>query len=256
MIPISFKKYLSQNFLIDKNIIKNIIENINISRNDIIIEIGSGTGLLSVHLLNKAKKTILIEIDKSLIKKLQKNIKNTTNAKIYNEDILKFDFKSLIKQHKKIRIIGNIPYKISTKILILLNKYRINIKDIHLVIQSDLIKKLTQKKQKNLISKTILNNFNFKNIFNIKASSFKPKPKINSAFIKLTPKNTKNITLNNDKLYHLMKLAFTNKRKKLYKSIKNIEKYKKYINIKKRPNEYNLKDFIRINNLLIINKND
>jgi len=247
-----FKKSLSQNFLIDQNIQNKIINEIKINKDDILIELGAGDGAISKSLSTFAKKTILIEIDKNLIPKLQQNIYND-NTKIYNDDILKFDFKNIFKKYKKIRIYGNIPYKISSKLILLLTELKKNIKDIHLVIQKEMSDKLEKKQTSNTIS--ILTEYHFKTIkiFDIKSNSFKPKPKIKSSFIKLIPTNNRHL-IKYDTFKDLIKNSFKKKRKKISKSIKHIKNFQKYINVEKRAENINLKEFIRLSNLMTITR--
>ncbi|HIH2763074.1 MAG TPA: rRNA adenine N-6-methyltransferase family protein, partial [Candidatus Azoamicus sp.] len=103
------KKNLSQNFLVDNNIKKKMLEHINICKKDVIVEIGSGEGAISKDIYKLAKIAFFIEIDKNLIINLKENIELSDKIKIYNDDILKFNLKDLIKKYKNIRIIGNIP---------------------------------------------------------------------------------------------------------------------------------------------------
>lgn len=252
-----YKKNLSQNFLIDENIKKKMINLINIKKNDILLEIGAGEGAISKNIVFLPKKIFLIELDKCLIHKLKTNIKNSKKAEIYNENIFNFNFKDLIKKYKKIRIIGNIPYKISSKLLFNLISLKKNIKDIHFIIQKDLSDRLNSKKNNNNctgVSKIIQHNFNIKCLFNIKANSFKPAPKIKSIFIKITSNKSKDYILDYNKFILIIKNAFNNKRKLIKKSIKNIDKFKRYVNIKKRANDISIIDYIRISNLLIVTK--
>ena len=251
------KKFLSQNFLIDQNIKKKIIDSININKNDIILEIGAGNGAISKDLSILAKQTILIEIDTSLIPHLKNKLKHINNKEIYNDDILKFNTKDIIKKYKMLRIIGNIPYKISTKIILNFIKFKKNIKDMHLVIQKEISNRLIKNNKFYSSSSVIIKyHFNIINIFDIKPNSFKPIPKIKSSFIKLIPKKNDIKLLNYEIFKNIIKSSFNKKRKKIYKSIKNIKQFKKYINIYKRAENTTLNEYIRISNLLSITKND
>ena len=117
-------KSLGQNFLTDKNIIDNIIEASNIGENDLVIEIGPGIGVITKEAAAKAGSVIAVEIDKNLIPILQETLADETNVKIINRDILKTDLTAVIEEEKKnfpqmesVRIIGNLPYYITTPIL-------------------------------------------------------------------------------------------------------------------------------------------
>lgn len=247
-------KKLGQNFLTDENIKKKILETIIISKNDIILELGAGNGAISEHISKKAKKAFFIEIDNSLITSLERKINTNNNVKIYNEDILKFNLKDLIKKYKNIRIIGNIPYNITSKILNFLEKFSENIKDIHLVIQKDFAEKITNKQKDSGISLILNYKFKITKIFDIKPNSFKPAPKILSSLIKLEPNFNKKYIINYDFFKKIIKLSFEYRRKKIKKTINYIEKINKYINVEKRPEELTVDNYIRLSNLMFITK--
>ena len=255
----TYKKFLSQNFLIDNNIINKIIKSININNNDTLLEIGPGDGAISKNISTLSKTTLFIELDNDLIETLTDKLEKKNNTIIYNDDILKFNFKDITKKYKKIRIIGNIPYKISTKLLLNLTKFDKNIKDIHLVIQKNISDRLTTQHNKKIYGSTsIIMQYHFTiiKIFDIKPNSFKPIPKVNSTLIKLTPIKKKQTVLNYEIFKNTIKLSFNNRRKKLSKSIENITKFKKYININKRAEQITLNEYVRISNLLAITNND
>ena len=249
------KKYLSQNFLIDKNIIKKIINEISIDHNDVLLEIGPGHGALSKYILNLARKLILVEIDKNFILSLEKNIQ-CEKIKIYSDNILSFDFQNIIKITSCFRIVGNIPYKISTKLILHLSTIKKNIKDIHFVIQNELSDKLIKNKR-NSYTKVLINyHFNIEKKFTIQAASFNPKPKVDSVFIKMTPRIYGKKSINYDCFKDLIKLIFIKKQKHLLNCINNVYCYDKYINIEKPINNLSLNDYIRLSNLIFLNKKD
>lgn len=243
---LKFKKSLSQNFLIDHNIKDKIIEKIKVKDTDIILEIGAGEGSISEKISNMAKKSHFIEIDKTYIKKL-KTITNKDKSQIHNDNIINFNIKDIVKKYKKIRILGNVPYKISTKILLLLITYFKNITDIHLIVQKELADKLILKSSNKKYCKlSIKMNFFFeiKKLFDIKPQSFYPQPKIMSSFIRLKTKKLKQ-NIDNIKLFDkILTTAFNNRRKKITKSIKNVEI--KNVAEEKRPTNTSLEEFILI----------
>ncbi len=253
-----FKKKLSQVFLVDENIKKKIIKSINIQYNDIILEFGAGDGSISKYLSYLPNQIFFIELDTTLIPKLKKKIQHDNKKKIYNDDILKFNLKDIIKKYKKIRIMGNIPYKISTKLILNLIKFKKNIIDIHFVIQKEICEKLifTQNKKQNYTSIITQYNYNIEKLFNIKANSFKPIPKIQSSFVKLTPIYKNKKPLNYNIFTNIIKTAFNKRRKYLFKSIKHINKFKKFINVTQRAENININNYIRISNLLASTKHD
>ena len=251
------KKHLSQTFLIDDNIIRKIIEKIDIKNGDNVLEIGPGKGALSEYLISITKNLILVEIDNNFTKFLRNDLKYSQN-KIYSDDILTFDFTNIISEYIKFRIIGNIPYKISTRLILHLSNFKEHIHDIHFVVQEEVSKKFlnTTKSKESYASLLIQYHFDIEKQFKIYSKSFIPKPKIDSALIKIKPKVYKKTVLNYIYFESIVKKAFTQKRQKISKSINTAFFYKKYINIEKDAIKTSLSDYIRLSNLLFINKID
>jgi len=208
------KKSLGQNYLLDKNIAKKIIDSINIL-NQTIIEIGPGTGKITDEIIKKKpKKLIIIEKDDKLYEFLLKKYANIKKIEIINIDA----FNYIYSVHKGVKIISNLPYNISTKLIIkLLCSYKI-ISEMLFMVQKEVAHKMDyNKKSKNNKLKFIIETTsNFKIIHNISNKVFYPKPKIQSSIIKIIPKNNNEINL--QKLLLFSKEIFKNKRKK----IKNI----------------------------------
>ena len=240
---IKAKKSLSQNFLIDKNISLKIIKNITIF-NKIIIEIGPGKGFLTDFIISeKPKKLILIEKDKYLANKLLDKYKHNNKIIIINSDILKFNFKDF----KKINIIGNIPYNISSKII---KKIIINsdfISETLLMVQKEFAIKCNYKLPKMNKYKFMIQLCSVYRIcFYIPPSVFIPKPKINSAMIKL---NFKKNNIDWNKLLKFVNIIFQNKRKMIINKIK-LKKYNNSMKIllSKRIEELNFKEVLSFYN--------
>ncbi len=214
MIP---KKSLGQNFLIDKNICKKIINLTNL-KNKTIIEVGPGTGQLTNEIfLKKPKKIILIEKDLELSEKLIVKYKNNQIFKIYNQDVLKFDFKS----YKNIILISNLPYNISVKILYKLIRFRKNFDEIIVMLQKEVAEKLNNKKNKKINKHNFIINtfYNFDIMFNVSNNVFYPKPKVKSCVVKIVPK--KNVKIDLEKLLFFSNKIFLYKRKKISNILKN-----------------------------------
>jgi 16S rRNA (adenine1518-N6/adenine1519-N6)-dimethyltransferase len=243
-VKIKAKKSLGQNFLIDKNIIKKIVEVGNINQNSTVLEIGAGTGNLTNYILEKKpKKLFIIEKDEKLIKKLEERF--NYNINIINRDVLKVS-EDLISSDKLI-VYGNLPYNISTKILskwITNNKGNGWYKNYILMFQKEVADRiLAHTNSKNYGRLSILSNWklNVEKILNISASCFVPKPKVESTLLKFTPK-IKYLKLKNSKNLEIITRVFFNQRRKKIKnplnqlfkeSDKIIEKLK--LNIELRP---------------------
>ena len=239
------KKSLGQNFLLDRNLRKKIVSNINI-KNKNIIEIGSGTGLLTNEIIKQnPKKLILLEKDNSLYEKLKLKYLDNKSVEIKNIDVLKgnLSFKN------NFNIIANLPYNISTKLIIkLLIKYK-NFKEMVFLVQkevSDKFKyKLLNKKNKYSLFLEIVSNYQV--LHNISNKVFYPKPKVKSTLIKITPKN---IEIDKEKLWIFSNKIFMNKRKKINNKFNRFNN--KIIDkkiLEKRPEDLNKSEYLELFNL-------
>ena len=246
------KKSLGQNFLIDKNILKKIVDVGNINSNDKVLEIGPGTGNLTEYIVKANPKTIIVvEKDFNLTKLLKNKFKK--KAKIINADILKIseDF-----YNEKFIIYGNLPYNISTQILAFwcLSK-KIKVKKLILMFQKEVADRIVAKvNTKNYSRITILSNWKFyiKKLFDINPECFSPRPKIKSSLLEFTPK--KNIVdikypRNIEKITNIF---FSQRRKMVKKNFmklfKNYDEVSKLVNIRltDRPQNIPIEKFLEI----------
>ena len=252
------KKSLGQNFLIDKNIIKKIINLSNI-QNRHVIEIGPGNGELTDEIINNKPKSItLIEKDFDLSKKLQKKYSENKNLIIFNNDVLKFDLEKIIK--KESMIIGNLPYNISSQILVKMIKFKKwppDFFDLIFMFQKELGEKIIGLYQTpNYGRISILANSRLKviNNFFVSPNCFRPKPKITSMVIHFKPKSTLLSIKDILNLEEVTKIFFSNKRKMINKNIKKLftQKQIKSLNqldLKSRPTELNPEMYYKITKL-------
>ncbi len=252
------KKSLGQNFLIDKNIIKKIVSLIKV-KNKNIIEIGPGKGALTNEiLLREPKSLILIEKDIELAKKLSKKFFKNKSIKVYNEDILNFNLETI--KNKKFSIFGNLPYNISSQILIKflkLKRWPPNFENIIFMFQKELGEKIIGKfPSENYGRLSIISNFRLKilNKFLISANCFFPKPKINSMIIHFQPfKNNFFKIKNIEILEKITKILFSNKRKMVNKNIRKIltdrEINKLKIKINLRPSDLKPEIYYKISEI-------
>ena len=214
------KKSLGQNFLIDKNIIKKIAEVYPINNNEV-IEIGPGTGNLTEFLIKKKpKKIFLIEKDRNLFLDLKKKF-NKIN--IFNDDILKLSLKNIINE--KTIIFGNLPYNISSQILIkfILNEENLPFKILILMFQKELADRIiAQPNTSNYGRLTILTNWKFtvKKLFEVSPNSFFPKPKIKSTLLLFKKKENFNLFKDPETLGKITKVFFNQRRKKIKNQFK------------------------------------
>tara|TARA_Y100000389_G_scaffold71507_1_gene68181 strand:+ start:7525 stop:8310 length:786 start_codon:yes stop_codon:yes gene_type:complete len=231
------KKSLGQNFLIDKNIIRKII-NLTQIKNRNIIEIGPGEGALTNEILKHEPKSLsIIEKDSSLAKKLELKFIKIKKIKVYNSDILKFDLENINKKNSV--IMGNLPYNISSQILVKIlkfTKWPPNFNDLILMFQKELGEKIIgEYSSPNYGRLSILSNYRMHLVkkFYVSPNCFSPKPKVTSTVFHFQP--IKNKTFKIKKISNLEKITnilFSNKRKMINKSIKKILTNNEIKNIK------------------------
>jgi len=215
-------KSLGQNFLIDDNIVKKILDTSNPLKNDVILEIGPGMGSLTSELSETVKQVIAIEKDEKMCIIL-KNL-NLKNVKIINKDILKVDFNKEIP--KKYKVIANIPYYLTSKLIRKLLEGENKPSNITLMIQKEVAERICRTKQKsNLLSLSVWFYAKPEIQFFVSKNSFYPKPKIDSAIIKITPHKKKHSKEFNENFFKVIKAGFSHPRKQLINNFS--EKFEK-----------------------------
>ena len=253
---IFLKKKLGQHFLNDKNIINKIIQNINPSPNDYFLEIGPGNGAITLPLSNKIKHLTIVEKDKRLIPVLINKLSKNKTVKIINEDILRFNFQKEIKNN--IRVIGNLPYNISTEIIFKILEISKKIKDIHFMMQKEVVCRMIAKpgsKEYGRLSIMTQVYFDVKKLFDISPNVFFPKPKVVSSYICLVPKL---LSFENDihekKFKKIVTAAFIGRRKMIKSSLRDIVKksdlLKLNIDSNQRPEKMTIQNFLMISGVL------
>ena len=253
------KKSLGQNFLIDKNIIRKIINLVKLEKKNI-IEIGAGHGALTDEILKKKPNLLnIIEKDIFLYKKLKMKYSNIKNVKIYNDDILDFNLESLVKKNSI--IIGNLPYNISSQILVKIlrfKKWPPNFENLIFMFQKELGEKILGiYPSANYGRISILSNYRLKFLskFLVSKNCFFPKPKVTSMVILFKPKLKKLYSIENIlNLEKITNIFFSNKRKMIKKTIKKIlnEQDIKSIDglkLNSRPSELRPETYYRITEL-------
>jgi 16S rRNA (adenine1518-N6/adenine1519-N6)-dimethyltransferase len=242
------RKY-GQNYLIDPAILFEMGEVISPNDSDNFIEIGPGIGALTNQINTENINITAIDIDANNIETLKNKFKGPANFNFINEDILKFKLEDLRVDK---RIVGNLPYNISTQIILkLLNDYQ-KIIDMHFLVQKEVAQKITgQVATKNWgkLAIKISAFFNSEILFDVPPEAFDIKPKVNSSFIRLLPKKDLNYDLSiKDNLYKIIDLAFSSKRKNIKNNLKklDIDWDKTNIDPTKRSEEIPLTDFINL----------
>ena len=253
------KKSLGQNFLIDLNIIKKIVNLSSISDKNI-LEIGPGKGALTNEILKrKPKSLILIEKDLLIYKELKNKYKKNKEVKIYNHDILKFNLEDKIKNNTT--IFGNLPYNISSQILVKILKFNSwppKCSKIIFMFQKEMADRIVGKYNTSKYGRlSILTNYRLKivNKFDVSPNCFFPKPKVNSTVISFNPKKDNLIKINKIKnLEKITNIFFSNRRKMINKTIQKIFRNKdikllKNLNLQSRPSEVSPEKYYEITQL-------
>ena len=223
------KKRLGQNFLVDPNIIQQIVDSINPDRIDSIIEIGPGLGAITLPILKRVEELNVIEFDKDIIPKLQLNCAFDPNLTVHVCDVLRFDFTGFYEDqatNNKLRIVGNLPYNISTPVLFHLLKHRHVIKDMYFMLQKEVVDRITSpsgNKCYGRLSVMIQSYFDVTPLFSVPSHAFDPAPKVESAVLKLRPKLYEPDNIPDYKiLEQLVRTAFSQRRKTLRNTLKNL----------------------------------
>jgi len=259
------KKSLGQNFLIDKNIQKKIISACNLSKEDIVLEIGSGRGDLTVQLAQRAKKVYALEIDQRLYPQLEQALEIYDHCQIIKSDILKFNLGKFLQDNlirQKIIVVGNIPYYISSPIMEHLFKYAQDISTAFITVQKEFahrVRAVPGSKEYGSFSCFVRYYCFAKILFEIKRNSFKPAPNVDSCFLSLKFRERPPVSVRNEEaLFKLIRTAFNQRRKTLRNSLEgkvSQEKLNNYflkaeIDKNVRPEDLSLEQFANLNNFL------
>lgn len=251
-------KRFGQNYLVDRNILVKIIEEINPDFTDELVEIGPGLGALTKELLSKAQKLTVIEIDKRVIEDLKSSF---PGVEVVNDDFLEYDLEQRFHKGKQLlRVVGNIPYNITSPVIFKLIENIKYVKDAVFMIQLEVAQRITAKKgNKNYgILAVILNYFaDTKICFKVSPNVFVPKPKVTSAVIHITFNNNKNDTEFNKLFINTVKACFGNRRKTLKNSLNN-SIFAQYnftdsgIDLTKRAEQLEIDEFVKLANYLMV----
>ena len=270
---ISANKKLGQNFLIDDETVSEIIKAAEIKKEDLIIEIGPGLGTLTKFLLEEAGKVFCIELDTRMIEILNDRFKFYDNFKLINEDVLKVDLQKLIKQEKEgniknVKIVANLPYYITTPIIMKLLEEKLDIDSITVMVQKEVAERLVDiPGGKNSGAITYAINYYTKpeKVLEVPNTAFIPSPEVNSSVIKLNVLEKPSVSVKNEEtLFKIIKLAFMQKRKTLLNALTNgnlgnKEKIEKIlrdlgIDLKIRGEKLRLEEFAKIADYMEDNK--
>lgn len=252
------RKRFGQNFLRDQGIIDRIIRSISPQQDDRLIEIGPGQGAITAPLIKACEHLEVIEIDKDLIPILLAQFANYPAFKIHQEDVLKFDFKQLVSD-KAMRIVGNLPYNISSPLIFRLLNFAEHIQDMHFMLQKEVVQRMAAPPgDKHFGRLTVMVQYycEVEHIFNVPPEAFTPRPKVDSAIVRLKPHTSLPFTASNlEHFANLVNIVFQQRRKTLRNTLKTIATQEQLenlsIDLSLRPEQLSLEDFVMISNQLV-----
>lgn len=268
---IKANKALGQNFLINENVVQTIVDSSQIEKEDLVIEIGPGLGTLTKFLLEKAKRVICIELDKRMISILKDRFSLYENFKLLAQDVLKVDLKNLIEEEKKntkiknVKIVANLPYYITTPIIMKLLEEQLPLESITVMIQKEVADRLIAipgEKGTGSITYSVYYYAQAQGILEVPNNSFIPEPEVTSKVIKLDIRKEPPVEVEKkDIMFKIIKSAFMQRRKTLLNVLVNTKVFidkqegieileKLGIDINIRPEKLRLEDYANISNLL------
>jgi 16S rRNA (adenine1518-N6/adenine1519-N6)-dimethyltransferase len=261
------KKRFGQNFLVDDSVIRQIVDCIQPQAEDLMIEIGPGLGAMTKPLLSRLDFLNVIELDRDIIPKLKINcqladIENGNKLVINETDVLKFDFAAFHSQQtkltdsdeKKLRIVGNLPYNISTPVLFHLLNYRHLIQDMHFMLQKEVVDRIVAipgVKNYGRLSVMLQTFCDVQSLFDVPPYAFRPAPKVNSAILRLQPKKRFENSIDNFSRYEkLVRQAFSQRRKTLKNTLKKLCSAEQIVTAGllpgQRAEELSVSDFVKL----------
>lgn len=268
---IKANKSLGQNFLIREEVVQAIVESSQIQKDDLVIEIGPGLGTLTKELLEKAGKVICIELDKKMINILKDRFSLYENFEVLNQDILKVDLRDLIKREKEnstikeIKVVANLPYYITTPIIMKLLEEELPLESITVMIQKEVADRLIAipgEKETGAITYSVYYYANAQGILEVPNDSFIPEPEVTSKVIKLDIRKKPLIVIEKkETMFQIIKCAFMQRRKTLLNALVNTKVFenkeegmkileKLDIAINMRPENLRLEDYANITGLI------
>jgi 16S rRNA (adenine1518-N6/adenine1519-N6)-dimethyltransferase len=264
-----FSKSLGQNFLVDDSVLDDIVSGAEVNDEDFIIEIGPGVGTLTAQLLMKAKKVTSIELDNDLIPILEQELGENKNFNLIHKDALKVDFNELIGGEKNVKLVANLPYYVTTPIIVKLLKDGYNFKSLTIMIQKEVAERINAEpncKEYGALSVLVQYYCNTSIIRRVAPTCFIPRPKVESIVIKLdrlaTPRvRTKDIKL----MFELVRAGFNMRRKTLWNAAKTLKLSKEKLEVafeksgvdpKRRAETLTLEEFALLSDCIYDAKNE
>ena len=249
------RKRFGQHFLTDPGVIDAIVRAIHPGEDDIIVEIGPGQGAITEPLLHSTGHLHLVELDRDLVARLRERYANNERVTVHEGDALEFDFASLGKQ---IRVVGNLPYNISTPLLFHLLRFRDNILDMHFMLQKEVVDRMAAQpgsKAYGRLGIMLGCHLNIEALFDVPPESFDPPPEVNSAIVRLDPLPPDTFEIHDEPgLSSLVATAFMQRRKTLRNALKSAADASDFdavgIDAGLRPEQVSIHEYVRLSNHL------
>lgn len=223
-----FQKKFGQNFLIDTHVLEKIIREAQITEEDCVIEIGPGIGTMTQYLAEYARQVIAIEIDRNLIPILKDTLSSYHNVTIINEDVLKVDIRKLAEeknQGKPVKVVANLPYYITTPIVMGLLESRVPLDSITIMVQKEVAERMQEgpgSKEYGALSLAVQYYARPEIVANVPPNCFMPRPNVGSAVIRLTCHEKPPVEVKNEKfMFDLIRASFNQRRKTLVNGLGN-----------------------------------
>lgn len=223
----AFQKKFGQNFLIDSNILESIVSAADITKDDFVLEIGPGIGTMTQYLCEAARQVVAVEIDKMLIPILKDTLSEYDNVEVINQDVLKLDIKALAHEKnngKPIKVVANLPYYITTPIIMGLFESKVPIESITIMVQKEVADRMQTgpgSKDYGALSLAVQYYADAKVQLNVSASCFMPRPNVDSAVIKLTAHEKPVVDVDETLMFKVIRASFNQRRKTLVNGLKN-----------------------------------
>ena len=224
----NFQKRFGQNFLIDSYVLEKIIREAGIKKDDMVLEIGPGIGTMTQYLAEAAREVVAIEIDKNLIPILEDTLSEYENVTIINEDVLKVDLKQLVLEKnrgKPIKVVANLPYYITTPIIMEPLESKLSIESITIMVQKEVADRMQEgpgSKEYGALSLAVQYYAKPEIVANVPCNCFMPRPKVGSAVIRLTLHQNPVIEVEDEEfMFRLIRASFNQRRKTLVNGIGN-----------------------------------
>ena len=223
-----FAKKFGQNFLIDTSVLERIIKAAQITKDDCVLEIGPGIGTMTQYLAESAGKVIAVEIDKNLIPILEETLSAYENVMVINEDVLKLDLNEIVKEHNQgrpIKVVANLPYYITTPIIMGLFEKHVPLESITVMVQKEVASRMQEgpgSKEYGALSLAVQYYANPRIVANVPPNCFIPRPNVSSAVICLERFSEPPVEVKDErKMFALIRASFNQRRKTLVNSIGN-----------------------------------